>query len=389
MTENDREDDDVGGLLARLDVQHPDQWIVDHISDGYVLHRKQRDVKVVHIEVTTRCNLECPNCVRNVWKDPLTDMEDETFRHLMDSLRKLPELREVHFGGYGEPLLHPRITEIVKQVKSLGVRTSLITNGTLLDQEKAKALMDSGLDRLFVSIDSPRSDLFGKMRDGAELDRVIKNLKRVKDLRKERGSMGPTIGLEMVITDENLKDIERIPSLGREVGASMVLLTHLLPHNERAADRIAYDEDHGQIPRPVGWGIMAGDFVMWGTVLIPRSKWGAERKCRFIEGNKLVVGWDGAVSPCYALMHSYPYFIFGDEKHVSRYELGNVNDESLADIWTSEEYVLFRARVREFDFPSCVDCGANCDYRQENSDCVGNEISCADCLWAQDIIRCP
>ncbi len=376
-------------MVEELGIEHPDQWVIDHISDGYALHRKQLDVRSVHVEVTTRCNLKCPNCVRNVWEDPLTDMDERTFDHLMDSLRELPELREVHFGGYGEPLLHPELPHMVKQVKSLGVRTSLITNGTLLDQEKAEVLVDVGLDRLFVSIDSPRPDLFKDMRDGAELGQVIQNLKRVKDLRNERNSMGPTIGLEMVITKDNISDVERIPSLGREVGASVVLLTHLLPHTQEATDRIAYDDEVGQIPRPVGWGVMANDFVMWGTVKIPRSRWGAEQRCRFVEENKLVVGWDGTVSPCYALMHSYPYLIFGDEKKVSRYELGNVNNETLADIWTSEEYVLFRAKVRRFDFPSCVDCGANCDYRQRNEDCVGNEISCADCLWAQDIIRCP
>ena len=118
-------------------------------------------------------------------------------------------------------------------------------------------------------------------------------------------------------------------------------------------------------------------------------RWGAERWCPFVNNKKTVVGRDGEVSPCPALMHSYRYFIFGDEKRVGRCLLGNVNHRSLADIWTSEEYVLFRSKVRDFMFPSCVDCGANCDLRQGNEDCYANEVSCADCLWAQDILRCP
>ncbi|MGQ9585737.1 MAG: hypothetical protein ACUVXG_10090 [Anaerolineae bacterium] len=40
-------------------------------------------------------------------------------------------------------------------------------------------------------------------------------------------------------------------------------------------------------------------------------------------------------------------------------------------------------------FPSCVDCGAACDYAEQNEDCWGNVPSCADCLWAQDVVRCP
>ena len=119
--------------------------------------------------------------------------------------------------------------------------------------------------------------------------------------------------------------------------------------------------------------------------------WGAERQCRFVTSNALVVGWDGGVSPCYALAHSYPYYIFGRRKEVTRYTLGNVNQATLAEIWTSEDYVRFRAEVRRFHFPSCVDCDLRdtCDIAEANEGCWGWCPSCADCLWAQDIIRCP
>jgi MoaA/NifB/PqqE/SkfB family radical SAM enzyme len=87
-------------------------------------------------------------------------------------------------------------------------------------------------------------------------------------------------------------------------------------------------------------------------------------------------------------MHSYSYYIFGRRKDVKRYALGNVNEKSLLDIWTSEEYVIFRAKVNDFRFPSCVDCGIACSFAEENIDCWGNDPSCADCLWAQDILLC-
>jgi len=104
-----------------------------------------------------------------------------------------------------------------------------------------------------------------------------------------------------------------------------------------------------------------------------------------------VVGWDGGVSPCYALSHFYPYYIFGRRKEVTRHTLGNVNESTLAELWTSDEYVRFRAQVRRFNFPSCVDCGLRdtCDIAAANEGCWGWCPSCADCLWAQDIVRCP
>jgi MoaA/NifB/PqqE/SkfB family radical SAM enzyme len=120
--------------------------------------------------------------------------------------------------------------------------------------------------------------------------------------------------------------------------------------------------------------------------------WGAERRCKFVQDHAMVVGWDGGVSPCYALSHNYSYYsVDGCKKRVERYVLGNVNDQSLADIWQSEDYVLFRSEVKAYHFPSCPDCDLreSCDLRKQNQGCWGWNPSCADCLWAQGIIRCP
>jgi radical SAM protein with 4Fe4S-binding SPASM domain len=105
-----------------------------------------------------------------------------------------------------------------------------------------------------------------------------------------------------------------------------------------------------------------------------------------------VVGWDGGVAPCYALSHNYSYYaIDGRKKNVTRYVLGNVNDSSLAEIWMSEDYTRFRSEVLIFHFPSCPDCDLRdtCDLRELNEGCWGWNPSCADCLWAQDIVICP
>ncbi len=149
--------------------------------------------------------------------------------------------------------------------------------------------------------------------------------------------------------------------------------------------------DIQSLPPSIGWPVRSGDWLLWGVIELPRMNWGAERRCRFIRSNALVVGWDGGVNPCYALSHSYPYYISGRRKEVTRYTFGNVNESTLAQIWTSDEYVRFRAEVLRFNFPSCVDCGLRdtCDIAEVNDGCWGWCPSCADCLWAQDIVRCP
>jgi radical SAM protein with 4Fe4S-binding SPASM domain len=183
-----------------------------------------------------------------------------------------------------------------------------------------------------------------------------------------------------------------LTGLASWLGAGRVLVSNVLAYTDEMRDEILY----GYEPRPPldagGWPVRLGAWVMWGTLELPRMHWGAEQRCRFVNDRGAVVGWDGEVVPCYALAHSYTYFaVDGRQKRVSRYELGNVTRQPLLEIWTSEEYCRFRNEVRDFHFPSCPDCDLRetCDLRERNEGCWGWNPSCADCLWAQDIVRCP
>ena len=186
----------------------------------------------------------------------------------------------------------------------------------------------------------------------------------------------------------NIKEITELPKLASSLRAAFVLITNLLPHSEAMCREILYDGTT-ELSSGVSWPVAHRTWLEWATVHRPNMRWGASRRCRFVEDKALVIGWDGKVSPYYALMHSYPYYIFNRTKEVTRYVLGDIHQKNLMSIWMSEEYVRFRAKVRTFDFPSCVDCGLACDIAENNEDCYTNAPSCADCLWAQDIIRCP
>jgi hypothetical protein len=220
------------------------------------------------------------------------------------------------------------------------------------------------------------------------LDQVLDNLQGLHGLIKDCGWKLPALGLEFVATRSSPQELQKLPGIARQVGASFVIVNNLLPHTPELAEEVLYDRDE-PLRLGGGWGIHRAGWIAWGVPKLPKMKWGAERKCRFINEQSITIGWDGGVSPCTPLMHSYPYYIYRRRKEVSRYVLGSVAEQSLADIWTSEGYVTFRAKVHDFRFPSCVDCGMDCTYAQENTDCFGNQPSCADCLWAQGIIHCP
>jgi len=364
------------------------ELVLEPGEDGLTLHFARPDARRAYIEVTARCNLNCAMCVRQVWRDAPGEMSWETFQAVIEGLRAFPALRRLTFGGYGEPLLHPRFPDMLALAAELQVGMTLTTNGLLLDRAMAKRLLDAHLDMVVVSLDTVHLQAYDQARVERGVERVLDNLRALRELAKQRGRSLPQIGLEFVAMRSNLEWLSRLPEVASDLGAAFVLVSNLLPHTPEMADEILYDRD-APLPLPGGWPVRGGDLVLWGAVKLPRMKWGAWQRCRFVEEHAVVIGWDGGVSPCYALMHSYPYYIYGRRKEVSRYVLGRVPEQSLAEIWTSDEYISFRARVRDMRFPSCVDCGLACTYAEDNEDCWGNVPSCADCLWAQDMVRCP
>ncbi len=365
-------------------------WLDEREGD-LILHPCLTDIRKIYIEPTTTCNLRCRTCIRNIWSDPIAKMSMSTFQAVEETLDRLPHLKRVVFTGFGEPLTHPNLLDMMESVRKRDLEVTLGTNGLLLDAKMSQELVRLGVERLVVSIDGVKADTYAKIRGGA-LDQVLKNIRDLNEAKQRLGSLTPALGIEFVVLKSNLDELPHLVELAKHLNAARVLVSNVLPYTEEMLDDMLY----GYEPQPPfkarGWAVKADVWVLWGTLELPRMHWGAERRCRFVKDRALVIGWDGGVSPCYALCHNYTYFaIDGVKKQVNRYVLGNVNERPLTDIWMSEEYVRFRSEVRGFHFPSCPDCDLRetCDLRQRNEGCWGVNPSCADCLWAQDIVRCP
>jgi len=365
-------------------------WLNEREGD-LILHPRMPDARKLYIEATTGCNLQCSTCIRNVWSDPIAAMNQVTFEKILSSLDGLPEIERVIFTSFGEPLSHPHILDMIEAVRKRGLAVTLGSNGLLLTPRISKALVQLGVDRLVVSVDGVKPETYEEVR-GADLSQVLKNLRSLNDAKYELGSLTPALGIEFVALKSNIHELPSLIGLASHLNASRVLVSNVLPYNEEMRAEILYGHEPQEPYKSGGFPVRADAWVTWGTLDLPRMHWGAERRCRFVNDRSIVVGWDGGVSPCYALSHNYSYFaIDGRRKQVNRYLLGNVNETPLAETWMSEDYTLFRSEVRVFHFPSCPDCDLRdtCDLREQNEGCWGWTPSCADCLWAQDIIRCP
>src|SRR5512147_996059 len=102
----------------------------------------------LYVEITTACNLDCIMCIRRAWHEPIGTMPHATFAALVDQLAALPAPPTIHLSGYGEPMSHRYFLDFVRMAKELGAKVEVTTNGTMLDEDMANALLDLDLDRL-------------------------------------------------------------------------------------------------------------------------------------------------------------------------------------------------------------------------------------------------
>lgn len=361
----------------------------------------------LYIEPTVRCNLACVTCIRNCWNEPAGEMSAATFAGVLTGIDALPVPPRVMFGGFGEPLSHPGILDMVADVKARGCDVELITNGTLLDEPTSRRLIALGLDRLWVSLDGARPESYADVRLGAELGNVLANVRRFNACRPPRRPRQPEIGIAFVAMKRNIADLPRLMSLGLGLGASHYLVTNLLPYTPDMRDEILYGRalnaityipspwmPHIDLPKmdvdettaPVLYQVLRSPH---NVAIAGHNLGSANNHCPFIEAGATVVGWDGGVSPCLPLLHTHTSYLNERERLTRRHTVGYLGQHSLTELWKTPGYVQYRERVLNFSFPPCTFCGG-CDYSLGNGeDCFGNPFpTCGGCLWAQGIIRC-
>jgi MoaA/NifB/PqqE/SkfB family radical SAM enzyme len=387
---------------------------LDEKANGLSLRAPATRLAKLYVEPTNRCNLECRTCIRNSWDEPPGQMNDRTFARIIEGVKTFDCPLMVFFGGFGEPLSHPHIVDMVAAAHGAGARVELITNGTLLGEHMSRGLIDAGLDMLWASLDGSTPESYGDVRLGAALPRVIANLKRFAELSgrypyytMSSASIRPQIGIVFVAMKRNIDDLPSVALLGSRLGARRFLVTNVLPYTEEMRNEVLYSRslsDRAFLPdsayclelpkididkstsSPLFWSILGGH-----TLSMAGADFGeGTDRCPFIDKGAAAIAWDGGLSPCLALLHSHTSFLNGRERVSKRHVVGNVIERDLDDLWKDAGYVALRDRIQRFDFSPCAFCGG-CDLSERNEeDCIGNTApTCGGCLWAQGVVQCP
>lgn len=418
-------------LAAGYGIKPNSRVVIERHANAFKVLRPVTQLNKLYIEVTDQCNLNCRTCVRHSWNEPLGSMTEPVFNRIVEGLPFFSSLPSVFFGGFGEPLLHPQIVEMIARLKAPGVLVELITNGTLLTSEMSRELIRAGLDVLWISIDGAKPESYADVRLGAALPEVLRNIEELNRLRFMYGIKTTLrLGIAFVAMKRNIADLPEVAHIARNLYANYLMVTNILPYTPEMLGDVLYyntlnasyskqpelefpmalrgtsgiemfDGMHLQpilgvnLPRVDMNDVTRGPYSSLMTPGINLTLGGTNfqnvnNRCPFVINGSGAIKWDGSLSPCLPLMHSYDMYLDSFHRHAKSWAIGNLKEKNLYGLWNTPEHLSFRERVQAFDFPPCTLCGG-CELIDTNDkDCFGNEFpTCGGCLWAQGFIQCP
>ena len=161
-------------------------------------------------EITNNCNFKCPHC--RAYEEFTVD-DEQIENKIIDELIK-NDILTVNISG-GEPLLNPRIFEIIQRLSNANMYVGISTNGWLY-KEKRKKLLEAGLKFIQVSLDGDKM-LHEKFRG------VEGSYERAVDTLKQAKKDGLFTQMNVTITSENLKTLEWNYNKALEIGVDKIL----------------------------------------------------------------------------------------------------------------------------------------------------------------------
>lgn len=286
----------------------------------------------VSFEPTTSCNLRCPECPSGLraFTRPTGMLEKSFFEKTIDELHK--ELLYLIFYFQGEPYLNPSFLEMVNYASRKKIYTATSTNAHYLTEEAAKKTVESGLDRLIISIDGTTQDVYQQYRVGGKLDKVIAGAKNMVKWKKELKSKTPFIIFQFLVVKPNEHQMEEVKQLAKDIGVDDVWF--------KTAQVYDYENDPNRlIPSLAKYSRYKKDS---NGSIVPKNK--LQNHCwKLWHAN--VITWDGIVVPC----------CFDKD---AMHHLGNLQMQSFKEVWNNDNYKQFRREL--MTSRKNIDICANC-----------------------------
>jgi radical SAM protein with 4Fe4S-binding SPASM domain len=243
-------------------------------------------------------------------------LDPSLFRSAIDQLA--PTLSYLIFYFQGEPYLNPRFLEMVNYASQRGIYTATSTNAHFLNNENARATVESSLDRLIISIDGTSQETYQSYRVGGSLEKVIEGTRNILHWKKELKSKTPHVIFQFLVVKPNEHQIPDVYSLAESLGVDHVeLKTAQVYDYENGSELIPLQDRYSRYRKGKN-----GKYEIKNKLL--NECWKMWHSC--------VVTWDGKVVPC----------CFDKDAH---FVLGDLNKNSFKEIWNGKAYNEFRSSL--------------------------------------------
>lgn len=189
------------------------------LAGTHLLHRQLRPRNMplhIQFEFTSYCNLRCPVCPTGT-KDlerASMPMPVELFEQAWEETA--PYLLTASLWGWGEPLMHPKLGDMLKIAQRHNVATLLSTNGMPLRHEAVRdALIEHPPTTLIVAIDGLTDETNSKYRVGAKLEPILEGMHKLAELKRRRKARFPVLQLRYIVMRHNEHEVDQIEDFAR------------------------------------------------------------------------------------------------------------------------------------------------------------------------------
>ncbi|MCK4846040.1 MAG: SPASM domain-containing protein [Deltaproteobacteria bacterium] len=271
------------------------------------------------IELTNDCNLVCTMCPRMEMSKNLGYMDVELYKKIIDEASRYTAQTPITLVPFfrGESLMHPNFFEMIELAKRAGLKPiQLTTNAMLLTEELSNKLIRAEIDFISFSVDVLGEEAYKRVRLGGDYKLVMSNIDKFLEMRVALGSKLPEVQVSTVETEENTES-----------------LSEFIDYWQEKVDRVRVYPEHST---DGSFGSLTGYELPIFDKRLP---------CRKVFTD-MVVYWNGDVAVC---NHDWGRKEF----------IGNVKDNTLAEIWTGDKYKEIRTRHMAGtldDDPTCAHC---------------------------------
>lgn len=289
----------------------------------------------ISFEPTTACNLRCPECPSGLraFSRETGNLKADFFRQTIDQQYK--DLMYLIFYFQGEPYINPNFLDMVKYANDKGIYTITSTNGHFLNDDNARKTIESGLDRMIISVDGTTQNVYEQYRKAGKLDNVLQGARNMVKWKKKMNSKTPHLIFQFLVVKPNEHQIPEIYKLAEEIGIDEVKLkTAQVYDYENGNPLIPEQEEYARYKKqPDGtWKVKHA---------LVNHCWKLWHSC--------VITWDGLVVPC----------CFDKD---ATHRLGDLKKMDMQAVWHSEAYQHFRTQLLQGrdQIDICTNCTEGC-----------------------------